>query len=351
MTLETALQQIRPADQGAFQAVLAHWDSLAKPLGSLGELERAVARIGGATGSADVHLNQRTLLVFCSDNGVVAQGVSQSGPEVTAAVATALGAGTSTVNYLARGANCRVVPVDLGILDFPGAPGVENRRVRNGTGDISQGPALTRAECVQAIEVGIQLVGREAQQGTNVVLLGEMGIGNTTTSSALACGLLNLPAQKLTGRGAGLSDEGLRRKIGAIQQAFSVNAPDISDPIDLLSKVGGLDLAGLCGACIGGALYHVPVLLDGLITAAAALCAVRLCPAVGDYLLASHVSAEPAAHLLLGNLGLRPLISAGMRLGEGSGAVCALPLLDLALEVYHSGHTFGHLGIEAYTPQ
>ena len=351
MTLETALQQIRPADQGAFQAVLDHWDSLAKPLGSLGELERAVARIGGATGSADVHLNRRTLLVFCADNGVVAQGVSQSGPEVTAAVATALGAGTSTVNYLARGANCRVVPVDLGILDFPGAPGVENRRVRNGTGDISQGPAMTRAECIRAIEAGIELVGREAQQGTRVVLLGEMGIGNTTTSSALACGLLNLPAQKLTGRGAGLSDEGLRRKIAAIQRAFSVNAPDVSNPIDLLSKVGGLDLAGLCGACIGGALYRLPVMLDGLITAAAALCAVRLCPAVGDYLLASHVSAEPAAHLLLETLQLHPLISAGMRLGEGSGAVCALPLLDLALEVYHSGHTFGHLGIEAYTPQ
>ena len=167
----------------------------------------------------------------------------------------------------------------------------------------------------------------------------------------MACGLLNLPAQKLTGRGAGLSDQGLERKIAAIQRAFSVNAPDVSDPIDLLSKVGGLDLAALCGACIGGALYHVPVLLDGLITAAAALCAVRLCPAVGDYLLSSHVSAEPAAHLLLETLGLHPLISAGMRLGEGSGAVCALPLLDLALEVYHSGHTFGHLGIEAYTPQ
>lgn len=351
MTLEAALQQIRPADHSAFQAVLDHWDSLAKPLGSLGELERAVARIGGVTGSADVHLNQRTLLVFCADNGVVAQGVSQSGPEVTAAVATALGAGTSTVNYLARGANCRVVPVDLGILDFSGAPGVENRRVRNGTGDISQGPALTRAECIRAIETGIELVGREAKQGTHVVLLGEMGIGNTTTSSALACGLLNLPAQKLTGRGAGLSDQGLERKIAAIQRAFSVNAPDVSNPIDLLSKVGGLDLAALCGACIGGALYHVPVLLDGLITAAAALCAVRLCPAVGDYLLSSHVSAEPAAHLLLETLRLHPLISAGMRLGEGSGAVCALPLLDLALEVYHSGHTFGHLGIEAYTPQ
>lgn len=351
MTLETALQQITPGDQGAFQAVLDHWDSLAKPLGSLGELERAVARIGAATGSADVHLNQRTLLVFCADNGVVAQGVSQSGPEVTAAVATALGAGTSTVNYLARGANCRVVPVDLGILDFPGAPGVENRRVRNGTGDISQGPAMTRAECVRAIEAGIELVGREAQQGTNVVLLGEMGIANTTTSSALACGLLYLPVERLTGRGAGLSDEGLRRKVAAIQRAFSVNTPDVNDPIDLLSKVGGLDLAGLCGACIGGALYHLPVLLDGLITAAAALCAIRLCPAVGDYLLASHVSAEPAAHLLLEALKLRPMITAGLRLGEGSGAVCALPLLDLALEVYHSGHTFGHLGIEAYTPQ
>ena len=351
MTLEQALNQIKPGDQKAFQGVLEHWDSLAKPLGSLGELERAVARIGAITGNVDVRLDQRTLLVFCADNGVVAQGVSQSGPDVTAAVATALGAGVSTVNYLARGANCRVVPLDLGILDFPGAPGVENCRVRNGTGDISQGPAMTREECVKAIEAGMELVGREAECGTKVVLLGEMGIANTTTSSALACGLLNLPAAELTGRGAGLSDEGLRRKVKAIESAFQVNAPDASDPIDLLSKVGGLDLAALCGACIGGALYRVPVLLDGLITAAAALCAVRLNPAVGDCLLASHVSAEPAAQLLLEALNLRPLISAGLRLGEGSGAVCALPLLDLALEVYHSGHTFGHLGIEAYTPQ
>ncbi|MBR1781121.1 MAG: nicotinate-nucleotide--dimethylbenzimidazole phosphoribosyltransferase, partial [Oscillospiraceae bacterium] len=263
----------------------------------------------------------------------------------------ALGRGDSTVSFMARRANCRVVPVDLGMLDFPGAPGVEARRVRNGTGDFTREPAMTRAECVRAIETGITLAGEQSEMGADLLLLGEMGIGNTTTSCAVAGALLHRTPQELAGRGAGLSDAGLARKIAAIEDGLRLHRPDPRDPVDVLAKVGGLDLAALCGLCLGGAAYRVPVLLDGLITGVAALCAISLCPAAGDYLLASHRSAEPAAALVLEHLGLEPLICAGLRLGEGSGAVAALPLLDLALEVYHSGHTFDHLGIDAYTPQ
>ena len=351
MTLDDTIQAVTGPDEAAAEAAREHWDSLAKPLGSLGALEDAVTKIAALTGSADVRLTRRSLLVFCADNGVVAQGVSQSGPDVTAAVAAALGSGTSTVNYMARAVNCAVFPVDMGILDFAGCPGVLDRRVRNAAGDISLGPAMTREECVRAIETGVDLVRMRRDAGDDILLLGEMGIGNTTTSCAVIGALLGLPAADIAGRGAGLSEDGLRRKIRAVDRALAVNRPDPADPVDVLQKVGGLDLAALCGAVIGGALYRVPVLLDGLITNAAALCAVRLCPAAGKAILASHISAEPAARRLLSELPVQPLICAGLRLGEGSGAAAALPLLDQALAVYNSGHTFGNLGIDAYTPQ
>lgn len=351
MTLEEILKDIRGADPQAKEAVLRHWDSLAKPLGSLGNLEEAVTKIGALTGSPEVRLDQRVLFVLCADNGVVAQGVTQTDETVTRAVTVSLGEGTSTVSFMAAQANCQVVPVDLGVRDFPGAPGVLSRRVRNGTGDISQGPAMTRAQCIQAIETGIALAQEAKAKGASILLMGEMGIGNTTTSCAVASVLLGKDPGELVGRGAGLSDAGLVRKTQAIRRAIQVNAPDPTDPIDVLQKVGGLDLAGLCGLCLGGAYGRVPVLLDGLIADVAALCAVRLCPKVKDALLAGHLSAEPGAGSVLEALGLQGMISAGMRLGEGSGAVAALPLLDLALSVYQSGHTFAVLGIEAYTPQ
>lgn len=351
MTLQDTITAVRGADEAARELARRRWDSLAKPLGSLGVLEEMVTRIAALTGSADVTLRDRVLLVLCADNGVVAQGVSQSDASVTAAVATALGTDCSTVNYMAHGAGCRVLTVDLGVLDFPGAPGVLSRRVRNGTADITWGPAMTRAECIRAIETGIALAEEQKARGASILLTGEMGIGNTTTSCAVACVLLDAPPQALAGRGAGLSDAGLARKVRAIRQAIRANDPDPADPIDVLQKVGGLDIAGLCGVCLGGALCRVPVLLDGLIATVAALCAVRLCPPARDALLASHVSAEPAARMILDELGLSGPISAGLRLGEGSGAVAALPLLDMALRVYDSGHTFGALGIDAYTPQ
>lgn len=351
MTLEETLSSIHGADEGAREASLHWWDSLAKPLGSLGRLEEAVTRIAALTGSANVVLDERVLLVLCADNGVIAQGVSQSDETVTAAVTTALGAGHSTVNYMAHAARCRVLSVDVGVRDFPGAAGVLSRRVRNGTADITQGPAMTRPDCIKAIETGIALAGEQKARGASILLTGEMGIGNTTTSCAVASVLLGLPPRSLAGRGAGLSDVGLERKVRAIERAIDFNRPDSADPVDVLQKVGGLDLAGLCGVCLGGALYRVPVLLDGLIATVAALCAVGLCPDAKDALLASHLSAEPAARAVLDALGLEGLISAGLRLGEGSGAVAALTLLDLALSVYHSGNTFDQIGIEAYTPQ
>ena len=351
MSLHTLLSSIQGADPRARERALERWDSLAKPLGSLGLLEDMVTRIAALTGREEVTLPRRVLLVLCADNGVVAQGVSQSDSSVTAAVARALGEGRSTVSYMARPVRCRVVPVDLGMDGFPGAPGVLSRRVRNGTGDISLGPAMTREECLRAMETGVELAREQKEAGASILLTGEMGIGNTTTSCAVVSVLLSLPPQELAGRGAGLSDAGLARKTAAIRRAIQVNSPDPGDPIDVLAKVGGLDLAGLCGLCLGGALYRLPVLLDGLIATAAALCAVRLCPPAGDALLASHLSAEPAARAVLEALGLSGPLCAGMRLGEGSGAVAALALLDLALAVYNSGNTFGRLGIDAYTPQ
>ena len=329
----------------------ARWDSLAKPLGSLGLLEDAIVQIAALTGSADVDLSRRVLLVFCADNGVVAQGVTQTDSSVTAAVARALAAGESTVCHMARVANCSVIPVDMGILNFPGASGVLDRRVRNGTGDITRGPAMSRSECIRAIRTGMELVKKQKDVGVNILAAGEMGIGNTTTSSAVASVLLNRPPAELVGRGAGLSDDGLSRKRAAVERAIYVNLPNPDDPVDVLSKVGGLDLAALCGVYLGGAKYHIPVLLDGFISTVAALCAVRLWPEVSDALIASHVSAEPAGALVLDTLGKKPLITAELRLGEGSGAVAALPLLDMALAVYQSGHTFGKMGMEPYVPQ
>lgn len=350
-TLEEFLNSIPAPDEAARRAAQARWDAVAKPLGSLGLLEDAITQIAALRGDADVRFDRRTLLIFCADNGVVRQGVTQCGSEVTARVAAALAEGRSTVSPMARAANCTVLPVDVGMLDFPGHPGVYDLRVQNGAGDISVGPAMTREDCLRAVRNGAALARRLAREGTELLLLGEMGIGNTTSAAAVTASLLALSPEAVCGRGAGLSDKGLMRKRRAVAQALAVNAPDPSDPIDVLTKVGGFDLAALCGAYLGAASAHVPAVVDGFIGAAAALCAYRLCPRARAAMLASHVSAEPAAGALLDALGLRAPISAGLRLGEGSGAVALLPLLDMALAVYRSGQSFEKLGIAAYVPQ
>lgn len=345
------LNTITPPDEVARAEARRRWNDCAKPLGSLGLLETALEDIAALTGSADIRLDRRAVLVLCADNGVVTQGVTQSPSSVTGLVAKQLAARRTSVCRMAQAARCQVVPVDVGILDFQEMPGVLSRRIGNGTGDISQGPAMTRRQAEQALHTGMELVREQQALGVDLLATGEMGIGNTTTSSAVACVLLGRPAEEMTGRGAGLSDQGLQKKTAAIRRALEVNRPDPSDPLDILQKVGGFDIAAMCGVFLGGALYRVPVLIDGLISAVAALCALRLCPAAGKAMLASHVSAEPAGGLVLEALGKQPLITAGMRLGEGTGAVAAMPLLDLALAVYRESYTFEEGGIEAYQPQ
>ena len=352
-TLAAALQAIAPdpAEKAARNAAHQQWASIAKPLGSLGLLETALEDIAALTCSAEVAVTPRSVLMLCADNGVVRQGVTQTDHTVTAAVTRNAGNNCSSVCKMAAVAGCRVVPVDMGIIDFPPTPNVLDRRLGNGTGDITAGPAMTREQAERGVLIGINLVREQKKQGVRLLATGEMGIGNTTTSSAVASVLLNRPVRDMTGRGAGLSDTGLRRKVWAIETAIEKNRPNPADPLDVLSKVGGFDIAGMCGIFLGGAVYRVPVLIDGLISAVAALCAVRMCPDAAKAALASHVSAEPAGRLILDKLGKKPLITAEMRLGEGTGAVAAMPMLDMALSLYRDGTTFDGAGIKAYTPQ
>ena len=227
------------------------------------------------------------------------------------------------------------------------APGVINRSIARGTGDISLGPAMSREQALTAIKTGVDLVAQMKADGYKILATGEMGIGNTTTSSAMAAAFLGLPVETVTGRGAGLSNAGLARKCAAIERALAVNEPDANDALDVLSKLGGFDIAGLVGLFIGGAVHRVPIVIDGFISALAAYTAARLCPACTCAMLPSHVSAEPAARMLFDELGIEPIIHAGLRLGEGTGAVLLFPLLDAALALYN-GTTFDDTGIEAY---
>lgn len=339
---------IAQPDKTAMEAAKAKWDGIAKPIGSLGFLEDAVIQIAGLTCSTAVRLEKRAVLVMCADNGVVEEGVSQSGPEVTTLVAENMTRQDSSVCRMAKVAHADVFPVDIGMKQS--APGVRDLHIARGTANMTKGPAMTKDEAAKAVQIGIDLVGELKSQGYSIIATGEMGIGNTTTASAMLATFLGVEPVRVTGRGAGLSDDGLRRKISAIERAIAVNRPDPADGLDVLSKLGGFDIAGMCGTFIGGAIHRVPVLIDGFISAVAALAAVRIAPASRQAMLAAHVSAEPAARMVLDALDVMPLITAGLRLGEGTGAVAALPLLDMALSVYNDMVTFGGIGMEAYTP-
>ena len=337
-------------DAAASGAVFAEMGELKDRLEQYAALQTMLEDAAALTGSAELDLSRRVVVVLCADNGVVAQGVSQTDQSVTRAVAANLAAGRTSVCRMAAAARCDVVPVDIGMAGEK-VEGVLDRRIADGTADFTQGPAMTREQALLAIETGMALVRDAREAGFSLLATGEMGIGNTTTSSAVAAVLLGEPVERMTGRGAGLSDAGLGRKLDAIRRGISRNCPNAEDALDVLGKLGGLDIAGLCGVFLGGAACRVPVLADGFISAVAALCAVRLCPAAAKAVLASHVSAEPAGMLLLDALRKKPLITAGMCLGEGTGAVAAMPLLDMARAVYMDCYTFEEGGIEAYTPQ
>ena len=333
----------------AQQEAQEQWDHVAKPLHSLGLLEDLIVKIAGIQETADVRVEKRCALVFCGDHGVVAEGVTQSGSEVTALVAGSIAQGNANINLMAAVSGTDVFAVDMGMAsDVPGTIG---RRIARGTQNMARGPAMSRAQAEAAVRAGAQLVGEMKEKGYRIIATGEMGIGNTTASTAMACALLHMEPDALTGRGAGLSDAGLVRKRAAIESALRINRPDPDDPLDVLSKVGGFEIAGMTGAFLGGMAYRVPIIIDGVISAVAALTAARICPAARDFMLPSHMSREKAAACIMEELSLRPIVQADMALGEGTGAVTLLPLLDMALRVYRGTHTFDDLGMEAYTPQ
>lgn len=327
----------------------SRWDHVAKPLNSLGRLEQLIVRIAGVQNTPDVCIDKRCALVFCADHGVVAQGVSQSGSEVTALVAQSIAEGTANINLMAGVSHTDVFAVDMGMI-HP-VPGTLDRRMAAGTRNMAISPAMTRAQAEKALQAGMDLVGEMKARGYQIIATGEMGIGNTTASSAMACALLDYSPEEMTGRGAGLSDAGLIRKREAIAQALALNQPDPQDPIDILAKVGGFEIAGMAGTFLGGMQHGIPIIIDGVISAVAALTAARICPEAVSAMLPSHMSREPAMIRIMAELNLAPILHADMALGEGTGAVALLPLLDMALRVYHGPHTFDDLGMAAYTPQ
>ncbi len=340
------LDKIKAPDKNAKSASEKRWLSVVKPLFSLGRLEKAVTQIAAIKGQPVFSLNKKTLVLMCADNGAVSEGISQCGQEVTATVAKSFMEMTSSVCVMAKRAGVDVLPVDAGMVTD--VEGLRSIKTRYSTENIAEGPAMTRQDCLTVVDRSIDLVGELKEKGTDILLTGEMGIGNTTTSAAVTSVLLNKDAELITGRGAGLDSDSLRKKIGVVERAVRLNAPDPNDPIDIISKVGGFDIAAMTGLFLGGAIHGVPVVIDGLISSVAALLAVRLDKRVSDYILPSHLSNEPAGRLILDELGLEPFITCGMFLGEGSGAVALMPLLDMALDVYLKVGTFDKWEHEAY---
>ena len=346
--LKDTIGQIKPADREAMETAWEHWDSLCKPLRGLGRLEEMVVRLAGAQRTPAPSADRRAFVIMGADNGVVAEGVSQTGSEVTRQVLENMGEGISTVCVMSSMLRAGVFPVDMGMNQKAGHPAVLDRAVRRGTGNIAEGPAMSREECIRSVEEGIGIAGELKEKGYELVIVGEMGIGNTTTCAACACAFFGREPEELAGRGAGLSTDGLKKKISAIRRALEVNRPDPSDPLDVIAKVGGLDIAGMTGLYLGCAALGMAVLIDGAISGIAACAAKMLCPLSAEYMFATHSSAEPAEKLIFEALGLEPVLYAQMHLGEGTGAAAFLPLLDQALNVYRHLPSFADGHVKAY---
>lgn len=343
-----ALPPIPPPDPAAQAAARARQDMLTKPPGSLGRLEALSIQLAAITGQPRPSVARKAVIVMAGDHGVTAEGVSAYPAEVTAQMVLNFLRGGAAINVLARQADARVVVVDIGVAaDFEPQPGLERRKVAHGTQNLACGPAMTRAQAEAAIAVGRQVIEAEIAKGLDLVATGDMGIGNTTPSAAIVAAITGHPAKDVTGRGTGVDEAGLARKIAVVERALAVNRPDARDPLDVLSKVGGLEIAGLVGVVLGAAAHRVPVVLDGFISGAAALVAAELVPAVKPYLIAAHQSVEIGHRVILQHLGLRPLLDLDLRLGEGSGAVIAFHLIEAAARILNEMATFAEAGVSA----
>ncbi|NLP18851.1 MAG: nicotinate-nucleotide--dimethylbenzimidazole phosphoribosyltransferase [Firmicutes bacterium] len=345
------LAQIRPIDREVMAKTQKRLDSLTKPPGSLGVLEEIACQIAGITGQVCPPIPPKTCILMAGDHGVVAEGVSAFPQEVTPQMIANFARGGAAMNVITRHVGSELVLVDVGVAaDLPDMPGLLKRKVAYGTANMAVGPAMTRKEALTALKVGIDVVGEYITRGTGIVGLGEMGIGNTTPSSAIIAAYTGKVAE-VVGRGTGMSAQGLDIKIRAIKKALAVNRPDTSDPLDVLCKLGGLEIAGLVGVILGAAAKRVPVITDGFISTAAVIIATQLCPIVKEYLIASHLSEEPGHGTMLKFIGLKPMLFMNMRLGEGTGAALAMGLIDAALKILLGMATFAEAAVDGALDQ
>ncbi len=344
--LEQTIEAIRPLDAAAMEAARARQNRLTKPPGSLGRLEALSIQVAGITGQARPVLEHKAVITCAGDHGVTAQGVSAYPQAVTAQMVANFLNGGAAINVLARHVGARVLVVDAGVAaDLPPQPGLALKKVAPGTADMSQGPAMSRAEAVRAIEAGIEVLQDEVDRGLSIVATGDMGIGNTTPSSAIAAAITGRPVAEVTGRGTGIDDEQLAHKVAVIEKALRLNQPDPRDGLDVLSKVGGFEIGAIAGIILGAAAHRVPAVVDGFISTAGALIAGCLAPQSRDYMIAAHASVEVGHQAMWAHLGLSPCLDFDLRLGEGTGAALVMGIVEAACKVLDEMATFESAGV------
>ncbi len=349
--LNDLLSKISPLDAAAMEAAQKRLDGLTKPLGSLGKLEKIIVRLAGIGGTAAPKADKKAVVVMCADNGVVEEGVSSCPKEVTATVTRNFTRGITGINVFSRLTNSKLVIVDIGVDARLPYNVILNRKIRNGTANMAKGPAMAYEEAVKAILTGVDIVRDLKAEGVNLLGTGEMGIGNTSTSSAVSTVLTGTQADTMVGVGSGLSSAAYVNKINVIKKAIEINRPDPEDAVDVLAKVGGLDIAGLTGCFLGAAIYRIPIVIDGFISATAALAATRLHSGTREFMIPSHGSAEPGNASVMKALDMEPMLNLDMRLGEGTGAALGYQVIDAAIAAYTQMGTFDDAEIEQYVPQ
>jgi len=346
MSLENLISQILPLDQAAIQVAHARQDSLTKPQGSLGRLEKLSLQVAGITGNPRPRIQHKLALVMAGDHGVVEEGVSAYPQEVTPQMVYNFLHGGAAINVLARHVGARVLVVDMGVaVPMETHPDLIIKKIAPGTRNIARGPAMTRQQAIASLMAGVEIISEQIEIGMDILATGDMGIGNTTPSAAIAATFTGKNPAEIAGRGTGVDAAGLQRKISAIQQALLVNQPDIKDGLDVLSKVGGFEIGGLAGAILATAAHRRPVVIDGFISTAAAMIAVSLAPQVHEYLIAAHTSMELGHHLMMDWLGVEPLLDLQMRLGEGTGAALAVSIVEAACKTLDEMATFDEAGV------
>jgi nicotinate-nucleotide--dimethylbenzimidazole phosphoribosyltransferase len=344
--INDTISKIGPLDEKAMAEAIGRQDSLTKPQGSLGQLESLSIQVAGITGDSRPRIKHKIIFTLAGDHGVAKEGVSAYPSEVTPQMVYNFLQGGAGINVLAQHAGIKVVVADLGVATaLERHPDLRDKKVARGTQNMVSGPAMTHQEAIRSIEAGIELVKDELPKGIDILGTGDMGIGNTTSSSAITALITGVEVSKVTGRGTGLNDVGWKRKVNIIQRSLDVNRPDPKDPIDVLSKVGGFEIGGIAGVILAGAKNRIPVVIDGFVSGAAALIATSLSPQVKPYLIASHQSAEMGHKILLEYLGLKPLLNLDLRLGEGTGAALGIFLVEASLRILDEMATFAEAGV------